>query len=82
MAAVLLLAWDPSPGSFTMKGYMLGIAGQIILGKHLLLRPIDLPGNHSTVPCLPIWQIAFALKTFSIQKYCAKYLWGGGRSGE
>ncbi len=57
-------------------------SGQIIFGKHLLLRPIDLPGNHSTVPCLPIWQIAFALKTFSIQKYCAKYLWGGGRSGE
>ena len=27
-------------------------------------------------------QIALALKTFSIQKYCAKYLWGGGRSGE
>jgi len=48
---------------------MFGIAGQIIFGKHLLLRPIDLPGNHSTVPCLPIWHIAFALKSFSIQKY-------------
>ena len=67
VAWVRLFACDPSPGSLTINGYIFGIGGQIILGKHSSLSPIDFPGNHSIVPCLPIWQIAFESNLLSIQ---------------
>ena len=82
VAWVLLFACEPSPGSLTINGYILGIAGQIMLGKHSSLSPIDLPVRHSTVPCFPTLIIALDSNLFSSQWYCAMYLWGGGRSGE
>ena len=57
----LLLACEPSPGSFTIKGYTLGIGPKAIPGKQLGPRPTLLPGNHSTLPCLPTCIYAFTL---------------------
>ena len=51
------LNWLPPNQSFCVQ----------VTGKHSLLKPADLPGNHSTVPCFPIWQITLALNIFSIQ---------------
>ena len=42
-------AWVPSPGSFTMKGYALGVGPIITSGQHSLESAIALPGNHSKV---------------------------------